>query len=188
MRKRTTRQGIGSNCSYRYSLANACDHSTRGANVTKLTCMVATCLGILVALSSASFTQPLDRNEAEKKGEASPGCLTELKQLSWAIETYLSDSGAQGWTPVHQFARSLRSLLPVAPCDTQTVRSVLMSNSFSCSASGVEPELEFKFANAQLLIFLSWSGKRGTFVADGTFGRVKFKPHDFNDCSGGLAR
>jgi hypothetical protein len=150
--------------------------------------VVATYLGILFVLSSASFTQPLERNEAEKKGVALPDCLTELKQLSWAIETYLSGSAVQGWTPVHQFARSLRSQLPVAPCDTQTVRSVLMRNSFSCSVSGIEPELEFKFANAQLLIFLSWSGKRRTFVADGTFGRVKFKPHDFAGCGGGLAR
>jgi hypothetical protein len=142
-----------------------------------LNCIAATCVVLLFPFSLESFAQAPDRNKTEKAGEVSLECATELEQLSTAIETYLSERATQRQMPVSEFANALKSLLPVAPCDTQTVESVLMRNRFFWNSSGNHPDLAFKFANNQLLVFVRWSGRQGTFI--GTSGRVKFKPHDF---------
>jgi hypothetical protein len=142
-----------------------------------LTWIIATCVVLLFAFSFESFTQAPERNQTEKAGEVSSACATGLEQVSTAIEAYLSDRWAQRRMSANKFARSLRSLLPVTPCNTRTVERILLRNRFFVDSSGNHPDLAFKFANDQLLIFVRWSGREGTFI--GTSGRVKFKLHDF---------
>ena len=101
-----------------------------------MTAVMVVCVASLLSFAPEAFSQTASpQDEPTKTVDGLLKCVTELQQLSHAIEAYLADQEALRKMSPNKFARSLRPMLPIAGCDTSTVERILTKNPFFLAIS-----------------------------------------------------